>query len=52
LIERGSEKQKLLEESHKKREYQAVLKKEMVLLQREERLENVKRITKANEYQN
>ena len=30
---------------------QATLKKELILLQREERLENVKRISKANEYE-
>ena len=42
----------MLEESYKKREFQSALKKETILLQREERLENVKRISKANEYQN
>ena len=52
LLEKSSNKQKLLEESIKKREYQSTLKKEAILLQREEKLENVRRIQKANEYQN
>lgn len=36
----------------KEREYKALIKKEIEILKREERLENVARIAKANEYQN
>ena len=42
----------MLKKITKEREYKALIKKEVEILKREERLENVARIAKANEYQN
>ena len=42
----------MLKKITKEREYRNLIKKEMEILKREERLENVARIAKANEYQN
>lgn len=39
-----------MDETNKNKEFQSTLKKEMDMLKREERLENVQRIAKANEY--
>jgi hypothetical protein len=43
-------KEKKMEESNKAKGFKNTLNKEMALLKREERLENVQRIGKANEY--
>ena len=45
-------KEDALKKAYKEREYQSLIKKELETLKREERLENVARIAKANEYQN
>ena len=45
-------KEEMLKKITKEREYKTLIKKEVEILKREERLENVARIAKANEYQN
>ena len=50
LLSSRFKKEKHLKEVYDKREYDHKLKKELELIKREERLENVKRINRANQY--
>ena len=50
LLTTRSNKEEQLQKSQRQRDWENTLKKEMDLLKREERLENVARIARANEY--
>ena len=51
LLTAREQKELLLKQAQEEREYEAFIKKEMEMIKREDRLENVERIARANEHQ-
>lgn len=50
ILDKRGEKERLMQMTSEKREYELMLKRELELMKREERLENVERIARANDY--
>jgi uncharacterized protein YfeS len=51
LITARETKEEQLKRAYETKEYEESIRKEMALIKREDRLENVERIARANEYQ-